>query len=110
MRNNEIHSAFLIRVLARSEPEHCDHCGSRMYVKADSGLCPFCLNDRPPKVVYRGSTFMPPLPVAPRLARRLYVRRDVRGWMRQVLTTGTRAPAASSRTTPSADASASAAG
>ncbi len=47
MRKNEIKSAYLIRALARGEAEHCDACDARMFVKHASGLCPFCLNDRP---------------------------------------------------------------
>jgi hypothetical protein len=51
MPHNEIPSAFLIRALARHESQHCDRCGHRMFVKGPSGLCPFCLSDRPMRPV-----------------------------------------------------------
>ena len=47
MPHNEIPSAFLIRALARHQAHHCDRCGHRMFVKGSSGLCPFCLSERP---------------------------------------------------------------
>lgn len=47
MPYNEIPSAFLIRALARHEAQHCNRCGHRMFVKRSSGLCPFCLSERP---------------------------------------------------------------
>jgi hypothetical protein len=42
--DHEIPSAFLIRALARGESHPCEGCGGRMYVRAASGLCPFCAN------------------------------------------------------------------
>ena len=51
MSHHEIPSAFLIRALARREAEHCDRCGHRMYVKGRSGLCPFCIAERPPRPI-----------------------------------------------------------
>jgi len=51
MPHNEIPSAFLIRALARHEAHHCDRCGHRMFVKGSSGLCPFCLSERPARPV-----------------------------------------------------------
>jgi len=53
MPHNEIPSAFLIRALARHEAQHCDRCGHRMFVKGSSGLCPFCLSERPARPVER---------------------------------------------------------
>lgn len=47
MRTSEIRSAYLIRALARGQAESCDRCDARMFVKHASGLCPFCVNDRP---------------------------------------------------------------
>jgi hypothetical protein len=49
MPHNEIPSAFLIRALTRHQADHCDRCGHRMFVKGSSGLCPFCLSERPPR-------------------------------------------------------------
>lgn len=59
MPHNEIPSAFLIRALARHQSHHCDRCGHRMFVKGPSGLCPFCLSDRPLRPVEHAA-----LPVA----------------------------------------------
>ena len=71
MSHNEIPSAFLIRALARHESHHCDRCGHRMFVKGPSGLCPFCLSDRPLRPVEHaaspvsaGEPFVPRLDVA----------------------------------------------
>lgn len=42
-----IQSAWLVRALARNGPtHHCDGCGGRMFVKAESGLCPLCYTRR----------------------------------------------------------------
>ena len=38
-----IDSAWLVRALASGRRwHHCAECGSRMFVKAPSGLCPVC--------------------------------------------------------------------
>jgi hypothetical protein len=69
MPQHEIPSAFLIRALARHEAQHCDRCGHRMFVKGPSGLCPFCLSDRPPRPVeHRALPASSSEPFAPRLA------------------------------------------
>jgi hypothetical protein len=69
MPHQEIPSAFLIRALARHAAEHCDRCGHRMFVKGPSGLCPFCLSDRPVRPVEHAALPVPPkTPLAPRLA------------------------------------------
>ena len=49
--SSQIPSAYLIRALARRPSEHCDRCGHRMFVKGESGLCPFCRADRPVRPV-----------------------------------------------------------
>ncbi len=68
MSHNEIPSAFLIRALARHESHHCDRCGHRMFVKGPSGLCPFCLSDRPLRPVeFAASPGAQGEPFAPRL-------------------------------------------
>ena len=42
-----IEGAWLVRVLAGSaNVHHCSGCGSRMFVKAPSGLCPLCFTRR----------------------------------------------------------------
>jgi len=42
-RRSEIHSAWLVRVLARSRRSHaCGDCGARMFVRSPSGRCPIC--------------------------------------------------------------------
>lgn len=42
-----IHSAWLVRALASGRRwHHCGECGSRMFVKAPSGLCPICYTRR----------------------------------------------------------------
>jgi hypothetical protein len=42
-----IHSAWLVRALASGRRwHHCAECGSRMFVKARSGLCPLCFTRR----------------------------------------------------------------
>lgn len=71
MPEHAIPSAYLIRALARREAEHCDRCGHRMFVKGASGLCPFCLADRPvrPLAVF-GARVEPNQPFAPRLGER----------------------------------------
>lgn len=46
-RSSNIDSAWLVRALAGSPRVHaCDECGSRMFVKAPSGLCPLCFTSR----------------------------------------------------------------
>ena len=64
--SNQISSAFLIRALARRPSEHCDRCGHRMFVKRDSGLCPFCRADRPVRPIEHPSVpTVPGEPFAP---------------------------------------------
>ena len=42
-----IDSAWLVRALASGRRwHHCAECGSRMFVKARSGLCPLCFTRR----------------------------------------------------------------
>jgi hypothetical protein len=42
-----IHSGFLIQTLrSRGAVHYCVNCGERMFVKYESGLCPFCFNGR----------------------------------------------------------------
>ena len=42
-----IQSAWLVRVLATGQRwHHCRACGSRMFVKAETGLCPVCLTQK----------------------------------------------------------------
>ena len=68
MPHNEIPSAFLIRALARHPAEHCDRCGHRMFVKGSSGLCPFCLSDRPARPVeFAALPVSPSEPFLPRI-------------------------------------------
>ena len=79
MPQNEIPSAFLIRALARHEAQHCDRCGHRMFVKGPSGLCPFCLSNRPARPVEHFALPVSPAePFAPRLAA-------TAGWQRYPL-------------------------
>jgi hypothetical protein len=41
------HSAWLVRVLSDSRSGHrCRDCGSRMFVKPESGSCPVCRGRR----------------------------------------------------------------
>lgn len=71
MPEHAIPSAYLIRALARREAEHCDRCGHRMFVKGASGLCPFCLADRPVRPLAMPATrIQPDEPFAPRLGER----------------------------------------
>jgi hypothetical protein len=42
-----IESGWLVRVLVRARAwHHCRGCGSRMFVKGSSGLCPVCFSQR----------------------------------------------------------------
>lgn len=71
MPEHAIPSAYLIRALARREAEHCDRCGHRMFVKGASGLCPFCLADRPVRPLATAAPRVEPnAPFAPRLGER----------------------------------------
>jgi hypothetical protein len=71
MPEHAIPSAYLIRALARREAEHCDRCGHRMFVKGASGLCPFCLADRPVRPLGMPAARVEPgEPFAPRLGER----------------------------------------
>jgi hypothetical protein len=71
MPEHAIPSAYLIRALARREAEHCDRCGDRMFVKGASGLCPFCLADRPVRpLAMKAARIRPDEPFAPRLGER----------------------------------------
>jgi hypothetical protein len=71
--SNQISSAFLIRALARRPSEHCDRCGHRMFVKRESGLCPFCRADRPVRPVeYPSAAAAPGEPFAPLVADRAW--------------------------------------
>jgi len=71
MPEHAIPSAYLIRALARREAEHCDRCGHRMFVKGASGLCPFCLADRPVQpLAMPAARVEPGEPFAPRLGDR----------------------------------------
>ena len=46
-RSSTIHGAWLVRALAGNRKVlTCDGCGSRMFVKGPSGLCPFCFTTR----------------------------------------------------------------
>jgi hypothetical protein len=46
-RGSLIDNAWLVRVLANSPHAHdCSECGARMFVRAESGLCPVCFTDR----------------------------------------------------------------
>ena len=46
-RSSNISGAWLVRALAGSRKVHtCDGCGSRMFVKGPSGLCPVCFTSR----------------------------------------------------------------
>ncbi len=46
-RSSNINSAWLVRALAGSPRVYaCDDCGSRMFVKGPSGLCPLCFTSR----------------------------------------------------------------
>jgi hypothetical protein len=87
MGNNEIPSTFLIRALARDEDcYNCEHCGARMFVRFESGLCPFCRSGRPLSYVYQGAPTPAALPFAPRLRRRARNQRTLlRGWARLLL-------------------------
>jgi hypothetical protein len=67
MPHNEIPSAFLIRALARHESQHCDRCSHRMFVKGPSGLCPYCIADRPPRPLEQVALPRADQPFAPRL-------------------------------------------
>ena len=69
--SKQIPSAFLIRALARRPSEHCDRCGHRMFVKAKSGLCPFCRADRPLRPIeYAVAPVTPNEPFAPLVGAR----------------------------------------
>jgi len=74
MHDHEIPSAFLIRALARGESHPCEGCGGRMFVRAASGLCPFCANGQDRSRSARDAATSFPLPAAadepfvPRLA------------------------------------------
>lgn len=84
MPHNEIPSAFLIRALARHESHRCDRCSHRMFVKGPSGLCPFCISNRPPRPLERIAVPASDAPFAPRL--------DVAaGWQRMPMRTRFRA-------------------
>lgn len=81
MPEHAIPSAYLVRALARREAEHCDRCGHRMFVKGASGLCPFCLADRPVRpLAMTGARIQPDEPFAPRLGGRAPI-----GWQRLAL-------------------------
>jgi len=67
MANHEIPNAFLIRALARGPAEHCEGCGSRMFVQTRTGKCPYCRAGYPPRVDYRWEPEPATLPFAPRL-------------------------------------------
>ena len=67
MAQHEIPNEFLIRALARNASEHCEGCGSRMFVKTFTGKCPYCRAGYPPRVVGRPSAEPRSLPFAPRL-------------------------------------------
>jgi len=46
-RSSNINGAWLVRALAGSRRVlTCDGCGSRMFVKGPSGLCPLCFTTR----------------------------------------------------------------
>lgn len=46
-RSSNIDAAWLVRALAGSRKVlTCDSCGSRMFVKGTSGLCPLCFTSR----------------------------------------------------------------
>lgn len=73
--SSQIPSAYLIRALARRPSEHCDRCGHRMFVKRESGLCPFCRADRPIRPIEHAAMLASPgEPFAPLLGER------ERGW------------------------------
>jgi hypothetical protein len=67
MLGHEIPNAYLIRALARRQAERCDGCGSRMFVKSTSGLCPFCRAGRPPRTEPLPLAADPEQPFVPRL-------------------------------------------
>jgi hypothetical protein len=67
MYDHEIPSAFLIRALARGDSDRCEHCGSRMFVRSPSGLCPFCASGRPRSVASLTCPALAGEPFAPRL-------------------------------------------
>jgi hypothetical protein len=69
-RNHEIHSAYLIRALARGESPSCEQCGGRMFVKPSSGLCPFCAGGRPPRTAAPRAAVPADVPFLPRLTTR----------------------------------------
>lgn len=71
--NREIPNAFLIRALARSESEHCEGCGSRMFVKTLTGKCPHCRAGFPPQVSAIGTAEAKHLPFAPRVGEHVVV-------------------------------------
>jgi hypothetical protein len=87
MGSHEIPSPYLIRALARRKPEHhCENCGARMFVRYESGLCPFCLSGRPPRRSHRRSDAALPTPFAPpleRSSRRAVIRRWLGGTLRR---------------------------
>jgi endogenous inhibitor of DNA gyrase (YacG/DUF329 family) len=66
MARHQIPNAFLIRALGRGTAEHCEGCGSRMFVKTLTGKCPYCRAGYPPRVVRREPESAH-LPFAPRL-------------------------------------------
>jgi len=67
MHDHEIPSAFLIRALARGDSDQCEHCGSRMFVRSPSGLCPFCASGRPRSVARLSHSGLAAEPFVPRL-------------------------------------------
>ncbi|RIK97379.1 MAG: hypothetical protein DCC71_21760 [Proteobacteria bacterium] len=76
MPQHAIPSAYLVRALARREAEHCNRCGHRMFVKGRSGLCPFCLADRPVRPIEHAAPPVTPAePFAPRLGETMAWRR-----------------------------------
>jgi hypothetical protein len=84
-RNHEIHSAYLIRALARGDSPSCEQCGGRMFVKPTSGLCPFCAAGRPPRAAVPHAAVPADVPFLPRLATRPVrhprpLRRILREW------------------------------
>lgn len=77
----QIPNAFLIRALARRESNHCEGCGSRMFVATRTGKCPYCYAGHPPRVAHRTSGEPAHLPFAPRLGERV----AVDGWLSRAL-------------------------
>jgi hypothetical protein len=69
--SSEIPNAFLIRALARGESQHCEGCGNRMFVKTQTGKCPFCRAGFPPPAATKTAAPARPLPFAPRVGERI---------------------------------------